>query len=121
MATLIKEKELVTNVEYWKEYEWKHDTSCGFSFMCDENGNIDMNYHGTLALENIKLAEEKVKTGELLYRGIKTREYSFYTPAVYKCHCGRKVEIEGDTQCECGQWYNAFGQELVDNWWEIEY
>ena len=121
MAKLIKERELVTNYEYSKEYVWKNDTSCGFSFICDKDGCIDMDWHGKYALENIKLAEEKVKSGELIYQGISKREYSFYTPAIYKCNCGRKIEIEGDTQCECGQWFNAFGQELNPNWFESYY
>ena len=34
-----------------------------------------------------------------------------------KCHCGRTHKLEkenwaGDSKCECGQWYNAFGQKL---------
>ena len=112
MAKLIKERELITGIEYTKEYVWKDDVSSGFSFDCDEKGNIDCKY----ALKNIKLAKEKVKKGELLYYGIIKREYSYYTPAIYECHCGRKVEIDGDTRCKCGQWYNGFGQELNSDW-----
>lgn len=115
MAELIKERELVTKVEYWKEYSWKDNPSAGFSFPCDEKGNIEVTPYNC---ENIKIAEIKTKSGELIFMGVNTRECSFYTPAIYKCHCGRKVEVEGDTKCKCGQWYNAFGQELVDNWFE---
>jgi len=38
-----------------------------------------------------------------------------------KCRCGRVLELEGDTECSCGQWYNAFGQRLKDpSQWEEE-
>ena len=39
------------------------------------------------------------------------------------CHCGTTVYLSGDTQCDgCGQWYNAFGQELKDpEFWEENY
>jgi len=30
------------------------------------------------------------------------------------CPCGREVTIQfDDTECECGRYYNLFGQELV--------
>lgn len=34
-------------------------------------------------------------------------------------NCGRTVERyrgQNDVQCECGAWYNCFGQRLRDNW-----
>lgn len=33
--------------------------------------------------------------------------------------CGRLIERYrgmGDIQCECGAWYNSFGQRLADDW-----
>lgn len=39
------------------------------------------------------------------------------------CHCGATVYLHGDTQCDnCGQWYNAFGEELMDpQFWNEDY
>ena len=44
---------------------------------------------------------------------------SFFTT----CHCGATVYLHGDTQCDnCGQWYNAFGEELMDpQFWNEDY
>lgn len=39
------------------------------------------------------------------------------------CPYCKKKYLSGDTQCDgCGQWYNAFGQELKDpEFWEENY
>jgi hypothetical protein len=38
----------------------------------------------------------------------------------WKCQkCGRQLERyrgQGDQQCDCGAWYNSFGQRLRDDW-----
>ena len=44
-------------------------------------------------------------------------------PALGLCSCGKEVVLESDyngaVQCECGKWYNVFGQELIDpKYWE---
>jgi hypothetical protein len=44
-------------------------------------------------------------------------------PAIGICSCGRDVVLEcdhaGAVRCECGKWYNLFGQELRDpEYWE---
>lgn len=41
--------------------------------------------------------------------------------ASWACDCGREVEVYSggagrDIQCECGQWWNAFGQRLRHDW-----
>jgi len=34
-----------------------------------------------------------------------------------KCEqCSDTVYLHGDTACDCGAWYNAFGQRLRDDW-----
>jgi hypothetical protein len=37
----------------------------------------------------------------------------------WKCDCGKTVNRfrgQGDVSCECGQWFNAFGQRLRNDW-----
>ena len=55
-------------------------------------------------------------------------EFTITEPAVGRCSCGAEVILDTDdymgaVECEeCGQWYNLFGQALVDpEYWEEEY
>lgn len=37
----------------------------------------------------------------------------------WECNCGRTIERyrgQDDILCECGQWFNSFGQRLRDDW-----
>lgn len=37
----------------------------------------------------------------------------------WECGCGKTVyryRGQSDVSCECGQWYNAFGQRLRNDW-----
>ena len=86
----------------------------GFSFPCDKDGNI-------LAFDN-KAAEENYHNCingnyNVTPTGIRKHTWSYIEPAIGKCHCGKLVSLEdhycGACECECGQWYNLCGQELV--------
>lgn len=51
------------------------------------------------------------------------KEWPITEPAVGICVCGMEVELVnqymGACQCECGRWYNLFGQRLIDpKYWE---
>ena len=38
----------------------------------------------------------------------------FYRFPFVVCHCGRTVYLQnGDTECDCGQAYNAFGDKIT--------
>jgi hypothetical protein len=51
-------------------------------------------------------------------------EWTYMNPAIGICSCGKDVVLEcdhaGAVQCECGKWYNLFGQSLIDPkyWYE---
>lgn len=41
--------------------------------------------------------------------------------STWTCRCGKTVTRyrgQSDTRCQCGQWYNACGQQLRSNWME---
>lgn len=48
---------------------------------------------------------------------------NIYRSPFITCHCNTTVYLSGDTQCDgCGQWFNAFGQELKDpSEWEEDW
>lgn len=38
------------------------------------------------------------------------------------CDCGERVCLQGDVECDCGQWYNGAGQKLrPPHQWEEDY
>jgi hypothetical protein len=64
------------------------------------------------------LKDERLSEGEF-----EVREWTYMEPAVGKCICGKEVVLEGfyegATRCECGRWYNVFGQSLLDpKYWD---
>lgn len=99
------------------------DSSGGYSFPCDENGNITEDMH-PVAWENLKYCQEHP---ELYHRYIHKREYDIKEPNTGICHCGEKFwlgnEYMGACSCpNCGRWYNIWGQELLPpDQWEEDY
>ena len=103
----------VTDTE-WR-IEWMYDENGGFSFPCDEQGNIspDLSPDAMANLEWCRQHPEKFATvGKLVpYR----REWK--EPDQGTCVCGETVILEnqyyGACECpKCGRWYNVFGQSL---------
>ena len=68
---------------------------------------------------NYLMCLEKYGEGEAV-----TLEWDYVEPALAKCSCGTELLLEcqyaGACQCpDCGQWYNVYGQALVDpEYWE---
>lgn len=124
---IIKESEIVNAVEYLRHFDWKDDPGSGFSFPCDEYGNVNLSDKPE-AKENY----EKCLSGEydVVDLGVQKYEWTYREPAVGLCnHCNAEVELYGFTNtCECGTDYNWAGQELAprefwgeetgESWWE---
>lgn len=101
---------------YEREYYLAFDDSegNGFAFPCDAHGNL-------LPMEDAAMRNYKdcMAHPEKWERWNKVEFYTrkHVTPAHGTCTCGREValidEYCGACQCECGRWYNLFGQELV--------
>lgn len=97
----------------------------GFGFPCNEDGDLLYDLNG-YALKNYKECmdhpEKFVRWNTVI------PEHRTFTENAYgTCECGRKVilydQYMGACECECGRWYNLFGQELMppSNWeWEGE-
>jgi hypothetical protein len=103
----------VEDVEYNIFYEWVEFPDSGFSFPCNQDGEIQMNDLTSEGLENFN----KCESGEyeVIYRGLQRLVNRYYEPAIGECHCGSEVTLSGNSnQCQCGQWYNSAGQQLSD-------
>ena len=123
---LISPAERVT--EHYKRLEFSliEDPSGGFSFNCDDNGNVVFNEEYRKAQEeNYNYAVNHPE----LYSGPFIREYSnTYTKnAIALCECGEEIELYdeymGACECpNCGTWHNLFGQTLNNpSEWEQDY
>ena len=101
--------------DYALVYEDKQGN--GYSFPCDEGGNILWGKISSptavkRSLDYCKEHSEKWngKNGEIVT--LISRSHYGICPC-----CGRKVYLNGEGyfgafECECGQWYNVFGQAL---------
>lgn len=115
MLALIKLRTTKKCVDY--RYEFDIDDTGGFSFPCDEHGKITMDLPKE-AMENLHYCLSHLHRFQ--WHGIRKREFTITEPAEGRCSCGAIVVLEnymgGDTcQCpECGQWYNIWGNALVE-------
>ncbi len=110
---MIKDRERIHCHEYYLDYRWSDCPGSGFSFGCNEKGEVDLAAMQPAGRENY----EKCLSGEhdVIFRGLKKREWSYIQPAVGRCHCGDEVTLYGFTNtCEkCGADYNSSGQLLA--------
>lgn len=123
MLKIIKERTPETIKEYYIEFKYKDDPEAGFCFPAEPTGAPDFAHMEPEAIANYKacLTDNRLTEGEL-----EAHIWTYIHPAIGECSCGREVVLEcdhaGAIQCECGRWYNLFGQSLIDpKYWEEDY
>ena len=126
MLKIIKPRTTHTEVEY--RIEFTDEDGCGFSFPCDQNGNIQFDDHdaelGRVQRDNYDYAMSHRERFTKQYAEFTARRYTVTDNALGKGVCGETVELydqyQGACSCpKCGQWYNMFGQELIDpEYWD---
>lgn len=119
MLKIIKERERKEGIYY--TYDFDRGDGSGFTFPCDENGNIEKEKMNEYGIFNYDYCLQHLE--EFEWKGVKKHPYSYTEDAIGQCDCGEKFEIwsqyMGACQCpKCGKWYNLFGQELLppDQW-----
>ncbi len=123
MLEIIKERTPINAVDYNREFSLIKDPEAGFSFPCDQQGNIK--FASDAAKENYEYAIAHPDIYEDM--GITQRKYTYTEDAIGRCSCKAEFPIYdqylGACQCpKCGRWYNLFGQELLDpQYWEEDY
>ena len=107
------------SLEFWR------DSSGGYSFPCDQWGNVDVASLQPAAQANYLYCRTHPKEFPFLFDHVHRNTYRYRENAHGTCRCGHEVELwdeyQGACQCEhCGQWYNMLGQELLspDQWEE---
>ena len=90
---------------------------CGYVFPCDKQGNIlwEKISSPTAAKKNLAYCEEHQEK----WNGRNGEVVTFISRSHYGIcpFCGSKVYFDGSGyfgafKCDCGKWYNRFGQEL---------
>ena len=116
---IVRERERIDTVKYTLEYPYNFCKGAGFSFPCDEHGNVIIREMSPGALKNLVLC----RSGEhdVTCQGVKKWETHYMQPAIGLCDCGEEVHLTGFTNtCECGADYNKSGQRLAsrEQWGE---
>lgn len=119
MLEIIKERNRKKEVYY--TYEFDRGDGSGFTFPCNSIGEIQFNECNKESYDYCMQHQS-----EFIWKGVQKHECSYTEPAIGKCHCGEEIELwnqyQGACECpKCGQWYNLFGQELINpEYWEEE-
>lgn len=114
MLKIISERTPMECIEY--RIEFTDEYGNGFSFYADNNGNVII--ENEAQRENYEYALTHSEKFDR-YNKLTERVYHYTEPAHGICKCGQEIALQdeymGTCQCEkCGQWYNLFGQEVLD-------
>lgn len=118
---ILSERQRKQHIEYRREFQLIGDyPGNGYSFPCEANGTLIKDKSFDMWLENYEYCLAHPEKYE--DRGVQEIRWNYSEPAIAKCSCGREISLEGDQMCDCGQWYNAFGQALKNPefWYEDE-
>lgn len=106
-----------------RSIEFTNEDGAGFSFDCDENGKPV--FACSEAEQNYKSAiEAGPEAFPVAFNEFTVRRRTVIEDARGTCSCGEEVELydqyQGACQCpKCGQWYNLYGQSLIDpEYWD---
>lgn len=123
MLNIIKERTPETITEYYLDFIYKEDPEAGYCFPANKDGTPAFDQMCPEAKANYErcLTDERL-IGPELRKEVRT----YMNPAVGKCSCGSEVVLDSDyygaVRCDCGRWYNLFGQSLKDpKYWEEDY
>lgn len=111
---------VVEQVSYNRDF--LYDRNSGFSFPCDEKGNILENEMCEDAWANYRYATAHPELFEV-FNKLSEQKTRYTEPPKGTCGCGMTVvfvnQYQGACECpRCGKWYNIFGQEVLppDQW-----
>lgn len=118
MARIIAPSRHVTTVEWRRSFEWIDCPGAGFSFNCDENGNITkpLNDDGTINNCAVESMIECFTNDKIVDDGYADWGHTYHEGPQVECDCGNTVYCNSGfaNDCErCGREYNGSGQQLA--------
>lgn len=116
MLEIITQRTPVELVERTIEFTYA-DGCSGFSFDIDSNGKPIFKCQEAKDNFDYAMAHPELFPDE--FNVLKVRRRTYIEPAHGRCRCGEEVilidQYQGACPCpKCGQWYNLYGQELID-------
>ena len=111
-----KPSERVTKTEY--EILFYVDSSGGYAFPCDENGNVQTDKMTEPAQKNYAWCLEHPEKFPYRFNKVHKSSWTYREPASGICNCGERVQLInefcGACSCpKCGQWWSLSGDELI--------
>lgn len=103
-----------TITKYYLFYKWKDRCATGFSFPCEEDGELKMNEMSKLDHTIYAACEFGEYSTQVDYVGV-ISDISFERiPAVGECFCNEPVVLlNGKNRCSnCGAVYNQLGEQV---------
>ena len=113
MPIILKGSEPVEEVSWRLNYTLTFHRGAGWSFDCDEKGNINeskLTKAGKSNLDMCRNGQYTVDPPE-----ISKRDRIYYSPMVIQCQCGKTLAVSDswENPCECGRNYDGSGNELA--------
>lgn len=107
---ILQESERITQREFSLGFASFETPGWGYGFPCDADGNLlSLN---PAAANNYDYAIAHPELFEAT--GVREHVWSYTQPAIGKCSCGHRVELDAFTNtCDCGRDYNMSGQLLA--------
>lgn len=123
MAKWISKRERIEFVEYRLNFDRDGQERSGYSFPCNEQGEVHRHEMKPAGLENLRRClEREIDDIDPDNAYVEKYEHSYYEPGEIECEdCHSPVVIHGFTNtCDCGADYNMSGQRLAprEQWGE---
>ena len=113
MINIISHGRTVEEFTYSIFYEWVEFPGSGFSFDCNEHGEINFNEMKPEGLANYEKCENDEYA--VICHGLQRYVNRYLEPTIGECYCGLEIVLQSNTnECSCKRLYNGSGQELAD-------
>lgn len=116
---IIRESKVIESVQYRLFFPLTGKGYSGFSFPCDEDGNVDTAQLNPDALYNYtSCLTQKHVVGP---SRVETERHTYTQPRIGRCECGEEIYLDRYTNsCDCGIDYDSAGYALAprEQWGE---
>ena len=110
MTTYIRQPGRHSTMSYHLFFESAYRRGCGYVFDCSENGEVVL----TNLTESQQKSWDDAQGPEYLPPVVRSSPNSWFDSGSVRCDCGAEHNLTStDSECDnCGQLYNAVGQQL---------
>jgi hypothetical protein len=119
MAEIIKRSHIVETTDCSLVFEYADDPNAGFSFTCDEDGNVDASTLQPAGYANLVVClTGNVGRHTVIAKGVVKTVRSYRESSLLRCDCGDELYLHDplDNLCTCGRCYNMSGQKVLPSW-----